>query len=152
VPRYVSIDAATKESLKAVDRPLFKDFWERFLACLAALKAKGQRTVYRLTLVKSWNMTEVDEYVKLLDIGEPQMFVDSTLGGRGLQRWSSQPRSSMTFKLQRGEVVKAFCVFQPDRREADGRCLRFLSAAVLLLSPFSFLLLQASRTSSRSKP
>jgi tRNA wybutosine-synthesizing protein 1 len=28
---YVSIDAATKETLKAIDRPLFKDFWERFL-------------------------------------------------------------------------------------------------------------------------
>lgn len=28
---YVSVDAATKESLKAVDRPLFGDFWERFI-------------------------------------------------------------------------------------------------------------------------
>lgn len=28
---YVSIDAATKETLRAIDRPLFKDFWERFL-------------------------------------------------------------------------------------------------------------------------
>ena len=26
---YVSIDASTKETLKAVDRPLHKDFWER---------------------------------------------------------------------------------------------------------------------------
>ena len=31
---YVSVDASTKESLKLVDRPLFKDFWERFLSCL----------------------------------------------------------------------------------------------------------------------
>ena len=28
---YVSVDAATKESLRAIDRPLFKDFWTRFL-------------------------------------------------------------------------------------------------------------------------
>ena len=28
---YVSIDAATRDSLKAVDRPLFPDFWERYL-------------------------------------------------------------------------------------------------------------------------
>lgn len=28
---YVSVDAATKDSLKAIDRPLFGDFWERFL-------------------------------------------------------------------------------------------------------------------------
>ena len=27
---YVSIDAATKESLKAVDRPIFDDIWERY--------------------------------------------------------------------------------------------------------------------------
>ena len=40
---YVSIDAATKESLRAVDRPLFKDFWERFLACLHQLRDKRQR-------------------------------------------------------------------------------------------------------------
>lgn len=33
---YVSIDAATKETLKAIDRPLFKDFWERFLGKHAA--------------------------------------------------------------------------------------------------------------------
>jgi tRNA wybutosine-synthesizing protein 1 len=41
---YVSIDAPTKQSLKAIDRPLFSDYWERFLACLDALATKGQRT------------------------------------------------------------------------------------------------------------
>ncbi len=42
---YISVDAANKASLQAVDRPLFKDFWERFLSCIDVLKAKGQRTV-----------------------------------------------------------------------------------------------------------
>lgn len=37
---YVSVDAATKESLKKIDRPLFKDFWERFLDSLKALRDK----------------------------------------------------------------------------------------------------------------
>lgn len=37
---YVSVDAATKESLKKIDRPLFRDFWERFIASLSALKEK----------------------------------------------------------------------------------------------------------------
>lgn len=45
---YVSVDAATRDSLKAIDRPLFKDFWERFLECLRLLRDKHQRTVYRL--------------------------------------------------------------------------------------------------------
>ncbi|CAM9338445.1 unnamed protein product [Chrysoparadoxa australica] len=70
---YVSIDAATKDSLKAIDRPLFKDFWERFLGCLRELKRKGQRTVYRLTLVKGWNMQEVANYAELLRIGQPEL-------------------------------------------------------------------------------
>jgi len=68
---YVSIDAATKESLKEIDRPLFKDFWERFLACLDALSRKGQRTVYRLTLVKGMNTTQLDEYAQLITRGRP---------------------------------------------------------------------------------
>ena len=41
------MDAATRDSLKAIDRPLFKDFWERFLECLRLLRDKRQRTVYR---------------------------------------------------------------------------------------------------------
>jgi len=68
---YVSVDAATKESLKAIDRPLFKDFWERFLACLDALSRKGQRTVYRMTLVKEMNVAEIDEYAQLIARGRP---------------------------------------------------------------------------------
>lgn len=68
---YVSVDAASKESLKAVDRPLFKDFWERFLSCLQALREKQQRTVYRLTLVKAYNMDEVEGYVQLIEEGAP---------------------------------------------------------------------------------
>ncbi|OEL34423.1 S-adenosyl-L-methionine-dependent tRNA 4-demethylwyosine synthase [Dichanthelium oligosanthes] len=68
---YVSVDAATKESLKAVDRPLFSDFWERFLDSLKSLHEKDQRTVYRLTLVKGWNAEEIDAYAKLLDLGQP---------------------------------------------------------------------------------
>jgi tRNA wybutosine-synthesizing protein 1 len=68
---YVSIDASTKESLEAVDRPLFKDFWERFQASLRSLRQKKQRTVYRLTLVKEHNMDEVREYSNLVALGQP---------------------------------------------------------------------------------
>jgi tRNA wybutosine-synthesizing protein 1 len=68
---YISVDAATKESLKAVDRPLFDDFWERFLSSIDSLAKKGQRTVFRLTLIKEWNMTEVHNYASLLVRGKP---------------------------------------------------------------------------------
>ncbi|XP_074120082.1 S-adenosyl-L-methionine-dependent tRNA 4-demethylwyosine synthase TYW1-like isoform X2 [Sminthopsis crassicaudata] len=68
---YVSVDASTKESLKKIDRPLFKDFWQRFLDSLRALSAKQQRTVYRLTLVKAWNGEELQAYAELVSLGEP---------------------------------------------------------------------------------
>jgi len=68
---YVSVDAADPQSLKAVDRPLFADFWDRYLACLSGLKEKKQRTVYRLTLVKGWNMEEAEKYAELVKLGEP---------------------------------------------------------------------------------
>jgi tRNA wybutosine-synthesizing protein 1 len=68
---YVSVDASNKESLKAIDRPLFKDYWERFTGALKALESKRQRTVYRLTLVSGWNMDEIEGYAKLIETGLP---------------------------------------------------------------------------------
>ncbi|XP_035390138.1 S-adenosyl-L-methionine-dependent tRNA 4-demethylwyosine synthase TYW1 [Electrophorus electricus] len=69
---YVSVDASTRDSLKKIDRPLFKDFWERFLDSLQALGEKKQRTVYRLTLVKAWNVDEMMAYAELIALGQPE--------------------------------------------------------------------------------
>ena len=68
---YVSVDAATPETLKAIDRPLHSDYWDRFVGSLSSLKTKRQRTVYRLTLVAGWNLAEAEEYAKLVKLGEP---------------------------------------------------------------------------------
>jgi tRNA wybutosine-synthesizing protein 1 len=68
---YVSVDASNKDSLKAIDRPLFRDFWERFTGALKELARKRQRTVYRLTLVEGWNMDEVEGYAELVETGKP---------------------------------------------------------------------------------
>jgi len=90
---YVSVDASTKDSLKKIDRPLFKDFWERFLSSLAELKKKGQRTVYRLTLVKGWNAEEMDNYAKLVDIGQPDL-----IEIKGVTFCGSSKASSLTME------------------------------------------------------
>lgn len=50
---YLSIDAATKETLKAIDRPLFSDFWERFIDSIKSLRKKGQRSVFRYLYLSS---------------------------------------------------------------------------------------------------
>ena len=76
---YVSVDAPTKESLKRIDRPLFKDFWQRYLDSLKALGEKKQRTVYRLTLVKGWNTEEMQQYSNLIDLGKPDFIEVSQL-------------------------------------------------------------------------
>eukprot|EP00793_Prasinoderma_coloniale_P001344 PRCOL_00005119-RA len=70
---YVSVDAATKEELKAIDRPIFGDFWERMLRCLEIIRDKRQRTVFRLTLVKGYNAADVSAYARLVEIGRPDM-------------------------------------------------------------------------------
>merc|ERR1719293_76649 len=66
---YVSVDAATPEALKAVDRPLHKDFCERYLDSLRALRDRKQRTVYRMTLVKGHNMSDAGDYARLVALG-----------------------------------------------------------------------------------
>eukprot|EP00731_Ephydatia_muelleri_P023226 Em0015g809a len=68
---YVSVDAGSKEELKRIDRPLFRDFWQRYLDSLEALGEKSQRTVYRLTLVKDWNVDQLEGYISLVKRGDP---------------------------------------------------------------------------------
>lgn len=74
---YVSIDAPTKQELKVVDRPLFRDYWERLESCLDILRTvqSHQRTVFRLTLVKGFNMSESDigGYANLVERGLPSL-------------------------------------------------------------------------------
>lgn len=92
---YVSIDASNRESLRKIDRPLHRDFWERFQRCLTIIREKrnSQRTVYRFTLVKGFNVEdEVMGYADLVEKGIP-CFVEikgvtycgtSTSAGAGL--------------------------------------------------------------------
>lgn len=92
---YVSIDASNKESLRRIDRPLHRDYWERFLRCMDILHQKRftHRTVFRLTLVKGFNVEEEAEgYAGLVERARPG-FVEvkgvtfcgtSTAAGAGL--------------------------------------------------------------------
>lgn len=71
---YVSIDASNKDSLRKIDRPLHRDFWERFERCLDILREKRfrHRTVFRLTLVKGFNVEdEAEGYARLVERALP---------------------------------------------------------------------------------
>ncbi|XP_031985672.1 S-adenosyl-L-methionine-dependent tRNA 4-demethylwyosine synthase TYW1-like isoform X1 [Corvus moneduloides] len=99
---YVSVDASTQESLRRIDRPLFKDFWQRFLDSLKALAEKQQRTVYRLTLVKAWNVDELKAYADLITLGKPD-FIEV----KGVTYCGESSASSLTMANVpwHGEVV-----------------------------------------------
>lgn len=103
---YVSVDASTKDSLKKIDRPLFKDFWQRFLDSLKALAAKQQRTVYRLTLVKAWNVDELQAYAELVSLGNPD-FIEV----KGVTYCGESSASSLTMANVpwHEEVVRFVC-------------------------------------------
>uniref|UniRef100_A0A7N0UPF2 tRNA 4-demethylwyosine synthase (AdoMet-dependent) n=1 Tax=Kalanchoe fedtschenkoi TaxID=63787 RepID=A0A7N0UPF2_KALFE len=127
---YVSVDAATKDSLKAIDRPLFGDFWERFVDSLTALKNKQQRTVYRLTLVKGWNTEDIDAYFNLFSIGKPD-FVEI----KGVTYCGSSATSKLTMENVPWHAdVKAFseALATKSNGEYEVACEHVHSCCVLL--------------------
>ncbi|KAK2660526.1 hypothetical protein Ddye_007059 [Dipteronia dyeriana] len=133
---YVSVDAATKDSLKAIDRPLFGDFWERFLDSLKALREKQQRTVYRLTLVKGWNTEDIDAYFQLFSIGSPD-FVEI----KGVTYCGSSATSKLTMEnVPWHSDVKAFseALSLKSRGEYEVACEHAHSCCVLLAKTDKF--------------
>ena len=44
---YLSIDAGDEISLKKVDRPLHRDFWQRLVDCVDIVRDRKERTVFR---------------------------------------------------------------------------------------------------------
>ncbi|RSL86028.1 hypothetical protein CEP51_003030 [Fusarium floridanum] len=109
---YVSIDAADKESLRKIDRPLHRDFWERFQRCLEILREKRNRhrTVFRLTLVKGFNVEEEAEgYARLVEKGLP-CFVEVkgvTYCGTSTSSNAGLSMSNVPFYWEVCEFVKA---------------------------------------------
>lgn len=133
---YVSVDAATKESLKAIDRPLFGDFWERFIDSLKSLKEKQQRTVYRLTLVKGWNTEDLDAYFNLFSVGQPD-FIEI----KGVTYCGSSATSKLTMEnVPWHSDVKAFseAMALKSKGEYEVACEHVHSCCVLLAKTEKF--------------
>jgi tRNA wybutosine-synthesizing protein 1 len=101
---YVSVDAPTKEELKAIDRPLHQDFWERYIDSLTALRDKAQRTVYRMTLVKDHNTSDAGGYAKLVALGNPDFIEIKAVTFCGESKASTLKISNTPFH----DEVKAF--------------------------------------------
>lgn len=130
---YVSVDAATKETLRAIDRPLFHDFWERFMRSLDLLASRAlSRTVFRMTLVKGGNMApeHLDAYMELVQRGKPD-FIEI----KGVTWCGKSDASDMTMaNVPWHAEVRAYCQALADRTggEYELACEHAHSCFVLL--------------------
>ncbi|GMM55880.1 putative tRNA 4-demethylwyosine synthase [Maudiozyma humilis] len=109
---YVSIDASTKDELRKVDRPLYKDFWERMMECLDIIRTtqSHQRTVFRLTLVKGFNMGDISAYADLVQRGVP-CFIEvkgATFSGSSKDNVNALTMQNIPFNEECKDFVENF--------------------------------------------
>ncbi|MFH0969863.1 MAG: 4-demethylwyosine synthase TYW1 [Candidatus Diapherotrites archaeon] len=67
---YLSLDAPTKEILHEVDKPLFPDYWERYMQSLEEVSQKKYRKTARLTIIKGINDVFPEKYAELIQKGD----------------------------------------------------------------------------------
>ena len=68
---YISVDAPSKDLLKQIDRPVFKDFYERLEKSLDIMAKKKFRRCIRLTIIKDKNDFDFEGYKNLIERGDP---------------------------------------------------------------------------------
>ncbi len=70
---YLSMNAYDRDKYQIVNRPMYRDGWERWLKSLALLSKANTRTVIRITLMKGLNNSyeELPEAAKLIEMGNP---------------------------------------------------------------------------------
>ena len=141
---YVSIDASNRDSLRRIDRPLHRDFWERFNRCLDILREKRfiQRTVYRLTLVKGFNVDEeVEGYADLIAKGLP-CFVEIkgvTYCGTSTSKSAGLTMQNVPFYEEIVEFVKALDAALERRGLEYGIAAEHAHSCCVLLASKRFL-------------
>ncbi len=70
---YISLTAPNEETYKTIDRPIFRDAWQRLLKSLKLMKSLKEktRTTIRITLIKGLNMLSAEQYAELIKIANP---------------------------------------------------------------------------------
>jgi len=68
---YVSITAPNEEIYRKLNVPIIARAWERVNKTLELLPSLSTRTVIRHTLVKGWNMNNIEQYARLDEKAEP---------------------------------------------------------------------------------
>ncbi|HJU58225.1 MAG TPA: radical SAM protein, partial [Nitrososphaeraceae archaeon] len=70
---YLSTNASNKKMFYQINRPKYKDAWDRWLASLNILSEINTRTVLRMTLIRNYNndLTTIPEFVDVINQGNP---------------------------------------------------------------------------------
>jgi len=68
---YISLCAPNEQVYKQVCRPLMPKAWEYLNESLELFQSFKCRTALRMTLVKGHNMSNIDEYAKLVEQANP---------------------------------------------------------------------------------
>jgi tRNA wybutosine-synthesizing protein 1 len=70
---YLSINASNKKMFYQINRPKYKDSWDRWLTTLSILSEMNTRTVLRITLIRNYNsdLNHIPEFVDLINKANP---------------------------------------------------------------------------------
>ena len=68
---YVSVDAPTEEVYGNLCKPVEPGLWDRIVESLELMPSLDTRTVARHTLVRNWNMNDIEGYARLISVAEP---------------------------------------------------------------------------------
>jgi tRNA wybutosine-synthesizing protein 1 len=70
---YLSTNASNKKMFAIINRPRYKDAWERWQKSLELLSEMNTRTVLRMTVIRNYNDTKsnVDEFARMMERGNP---------------------------------------------------------------------------------
>ncbi|CAJ1370622.1 unnamed protein product, partial [Effrenium voratum] len=104
---YLSCDAAEPEKLREVGRPLFKDFWERYLESMDILRDRSERTVCRLTLLRGENMSSPTAWARLLQRPRPDFIEVKGVTMAGLFRKNGLGTMNMPTHMEVREFASA---------------------------------------------
>ena len=70
---YLSTNAADYESFMRINRPRYKDSWQRWHRSLCLLSEMNTRTVLRITLIRGYNDSDeiIPAFASILEKGNP---------------------------------------------------------------------------------
>lgn len=132
---YISFDAPNKEISKKIGKPLFPDYWDRFLKSLDEMKKKNFRTTIRMTLIKEMNMNEeyMPEYSNLIKKSDPDFIEIKAYMFVGSSR-NRLNKNNMPLHQDINEFTNKFIKFLPEYEIVNEQ----ISSRVILLSKKKF--------------